>query len=156
MRTVAQHDCPWQSGSGESIWVRKDNPLTPKEDWRISWALMSCELVFISHHKNRAVCVTARALGHDQRVSKSIMGNCYCSGKSAGKRRGGQLRKREQEGLSAKVFWCLRSLSCHRSWGLERWCDNWGWPGQVYCSANEHPLSWVIISWNMMPKNSFA
>lgn len=111
--------------------------------WVVSWCLF---------HITR----TARALGHDQRVSESIMGNCYCSGKSAGKRRGGYLRKREQEGLSAKVFWCLRSLSCHRSWGLERWCDNWGWPGQVYCSANEHPLSWVIISWNMMPKNSFA
>ena len=62
MRSVAQHNCPWQSGSGESIWVRKDNPLTPKEDWRISQALMSRELVFISHLKNRAVCVRARAL----------------------------------------------------------------------------------------------
>lgn len=86
MRSVAQHDCPWQSGSGESIWVRKDNPLTPKEDWRISQALMSCELVFISHHKNRAVCVAARALQHDHHVTESIMGNCYCAGENGGKR----------------------------------------------------------------------
>lgn len=56
-------------GSGDSIWVRKDNPLTHKEDWGISQALMSPELVFISHHKKRAVCVTARARRYGHRVS---------------------------------------------------------------------------------------
>lgn len=71
MQSVVQHARPWQLGSGESIWVRKDNPLTHKEDWRISQALMSCELVFISHHKNGPVCVTARALHYDHRVTES-------------------------------------------------------------------------------------
>lgn len=41
---------------------------------------MSCELVFISHHKNKAVCVTARAIQHDHHVPESIMGNCYRTG----------------------------------------------------------------------------
>lgn len=62
--------CPRQPGSGDSIWVRKDNPLTHEEDWGISQALMSPELVFISHHKKRAVCVTARARQPDHRVSE--------------------------------------------------------------------------------------
>lgn len=95
MQSVAQHACPWQPGSGESIWVRKDNPLTPKEDWRISQALMSCELVFISPHKNGAVCVTASALQHNHRVTESIMGNCYLAGASGGSKGigGGQGRR---------------------------------------------------------------
>lgn len=86
VQSVAQHDCPWQSGSG-SIWVRTDNPLTPKEDWRISQALMSCELVFISHHKNKALYVTARALLYDHHVAESITGNCYCTVKTEGKKK---------------------------------------------------------------------
>jgi len=85
--SVAQHDCLWRPGSRESIWVRKDNPLTPKEDWKISRALMSCELVFISHHKNRTVCVAASMLQRDHRVPESIMGDCYCTGESGGRRR---------------------------------------------------------------------
>lgn len=77
--SVAQHACRWQPGSGESIWVRNDNPLTPKEDWRISQALMSCELVFISNHKNAAVSVTARALQQDHGVTqnKGAGGGCF-------------------------------------------------------------------------------
>lgn len=71
MQSLAQCICPRQLGSGERIWVRKDNPLTHKEDWGISQALMSPELVFISHHKKRAVCVTARARQYDHRVSES-------------------------------------------------------------------------------------
>lgn len=47
---------------------------------------MSCELVFIAHHKNRAVCVAARALQHDHHATESIMGNCYCAGERGGKR----------------------------------------------------------------------
>lgn len=114
MWSVAQLNCPCQSGSGESIWVRKDNPLTPKEDWRISQALMSCELVFISHHKNEAVCVTGRALRHDHHVTESIVGNCSCDGESGGRRR--EVGVEDKKVL--RMFWCLRSLSRHRSRGL--------------------------------------
>lgn len=98
MQSVAQHACPWQPGSGESIWVRKDNPLTPKEDWRISQALMSCELVFISPHKNGAVCVTASALQHNHRVTESIMGNCYLEWRKQGNR----WRTREKGRMTAE------------------------------------------------------
>lgn len=51
---------------------------------------MSCELVFISHHKNAAVCVTARVLQHDHRVSLSIMGNSHHAGAGGGTRREGE------------------------------------------------------------------
>lgn len=51
---------------------------------------MSCELVFISHHKNAAVCVTARVLQHDHQVSLSIMGSSHHAGASAGNKREGE------------------------------------------------------------------
>lgn len=122
---VVQHACPWQPGSGESIWVRKDNPLTPKEDWRISQALMSCELVFISHHKNGAVCVAAREHQQDHRVTESIMRNCYHAGAS-GRNKEQAEGYRRRGGWLLRMFWCICFLSCGKSRGLERWCDNGG------------------------------
>lgn len=80
---------------------------------------MSYELVFISHHKNGAVCVTARMLLHNRCVVSSIMDNRDCA---RDKRRegvgciGGDGRRRRD---ALRMLWCICSLSGHRSEALE-------------------------------------
>lgn len=77
---------------------------------------MSCELVFISPHKNGAVCVRARALQHEHRVTESIMGNSSKAGESGRKREKRKGRIRE-EGIAEDVSASLLLISAQiRVW----------------------------------------